>query len=90
MTNGADLVVRAAMKPISTLAQPLASVNMSTKQPEKADFERSDICAVPAGSVIGEALVATSVCDTFLEKFGGDSLAEIRQNYTHYVKTLSA
>ncbi len=90
MTNGADLVVRAVMKPISTLGQPLASVNMQTKQPERADFERSDICAVPAGSVIGEALVATTVCETFLEKFGGDSLAEIRQNHTHYLKTLSA
>ncbi len=88
MTNGADLVVRATMKPISTLGQPLASVNMQTRQPEKADFERSDICAVPAGSVIGEALVAYTVCDAFLEKFGGDSVAEIRQNHTHYLKTL--
>jgi len=88
MTNGADLVVRATMKPISTLGQPLASVNMQTKQPEKADFERSDICAVPAGSVIGEALVAYTVCDAFLEKFGGDSVHEIKQNHAAYLKTL--
>lgn len=88
MTNGADLVVRATMKPISTLGQPLSSVNMRTGLPEKADFERSDICAVPAGSVIGEALVAYTVCDAFLEKFGGDSMHEIQQNYENYLKTV--
>ena len=86
MTNGADLVVRLTMKPISTLARPLASVNMKTKKVEKADFERSDACAVPAGSVIGEALVAYTLADAFLEKFGGDSLAEIRRNYEGYLK----
>ena len=53
---------------------------------EKADFERSDICAVPAGSVIGEALVAYTVCSSFLEKFGGDSVFEIKQNYENYRK----
>lgn len=88
MTNGADLVVRATMKPISTLGQPLSSVNMQTHQAEKADFERSDICAVPAGSVIGEALVAYTVLSAFLEKFGGDSLVEIKRNYDAYLKTL--
>jgi chorismate synthase len=86
MTNGADLVARLTMKPISTLARPLASVNMKTKKVEKADFERSDTCAVPAGSVIGEALVAYTLADAFLEKFGGDSLAEIRRNYGGYLK----
>jgi len=86
MTNGADLVARLTMKPISTLARPLASVNMKTKKVEKADFERSDICAVPAGSVIGEALVAYTLADAFLEKFGGDSLAEIRRNFEGYLK----
>ena len=86
MTNGADIVVRVTMKPISTLAQPLASVNMQSHQPEKADFERSDICAVPAGSVIGENLAAFVVADAFLEKFGGDSLTEIRRNYEGYLK----
>lgn len=86
MTNGADLVIRLTMKPISTLATPLASVNMKTKRAEKADFERSDICAVPAGSVIGEALVAYVLADAFLEKFGGDSISEIRRNYEGYLK----
>lgn len=88
MSNGADIVVRATMKPISTLGQPLSSVNMKTKQAEKADFERSDICAVPAGSVIGEALVAYTIADAFLEKFGGDSIAEIKRNYEGYLKQI--
>ncbi len=78
------------MKPISTLAQPLESVNMVTKKSEKADYERSDICAVPAGSVIGESLVAYAVADAFLEKFGGDSMAEIRRNYESYLKQIRA
>ncbi|HOE68220.1 MAG TPA: chorismate synthase [Candidatus Omnitrophota bacterium] len=84
MTNGEDVVVRVTMKPIATLARPLASVNMRTKRTEKADFERSDFCAVPAGSVIGEALVAYVLADAFLEKFGGDSMREIRRNYDGY------
>lgn len=88
MSNGADILVRATMKPISTLGQPLSSVNMKTKQAEKADFERSDICAVPAGSVIGEALVAYTIANEFLEKFGGDSIAEIRRNYDGYIKQI--
>ena len=90
MTNGADVVVRLTMKPISTLAKPLASVNMKTKKIEKADYERSDACAVPAGSVIGEALVAYVLADAFLEKFGGDSIAEIRRNYEGYLKHIRA
>ena len=89
ISNGSDIVIRATMKPISTLGQPLASVNMETKKPEKADFERADICAVPAGSVIGEAIVAYVIADAFLEKFGGDSLEEIRRNYQGYLKQIS-
>lgn len=88
MTNGADIVLRATMKPISTLARPLASVNMQTHEAEKADFERSDVCAVPAGSVIGENLAAFVIADAFLEKFGGDSMAEIRRNYEGYLKQI--
>ena len=88
MTNGAEVIVRATMKPISTLGQPLSSVHMKTKEPEKADFERSDICAVPAGSVIGENLVAAVIADVFLEKFGGDSMHEIRRNYEGYLKQI--
>lgn len=90
VSNGADLVVRATMKPISTLGQPLASVNMKTKKAERADFERSDICAVPAGSVIGESLVAYVVADAFLEKFGGDSMTEIKRNYEGYLKQIKS
>ena len=90
MSNGADILIRATMKPISTLGQPLSSVNMKTKQAEKADFERSDICAVPAGSVIGEALVAYTMANEFLEKFGGDSMEEIRRNYEGYLKQIHA
>lgn len=88
VTDGTDLVVRVTMKPISTLRRPLASVNMKTKKPEKAEYERSDICVVPAGSVIGEAVVAYELADAFLEKFGGDSMKEIRRNYEGYQKQL--
>ena len=90
MSNGSDIVVRATMKPISTLGQPLASVNMKTRKPEKADFERSDICAVPAGSIIGTAIVSCVIADAFLEKFGGDSMREIRRNYDGYLKQIRA
>lgn len=90
MSSGGDLVIRATMKPISTLAQPLASVNMKTKEAEKADFERSDVCAVPAGSLIGEALVAFTIAEAFLEKFGGDSIHEIQRNYEGYLKQIHA
>ena len=88
MTNGADLVVRVTMKPISTLMRPLASVNMKTKKSEKAEYERSDIAVVPAGSVIGEAVVAYELADAFLEKFGGDSIREIRRNYEGYLEQI--
>ena len=89
MSNGEEIIVRATMKPISTLRRPLKSVNMQTKQEEKADFERSDICAVPAGGVIGESIVALEIADAFLEKFGGDSMRETSRNYKSYLKQLS-
>ena len=88
MSNGSEIRVRAIMKPISTLGKPLRSVNMKTKAPEKADFERSDICAVPAGSVVGESIVAFEIADAFLEKFGGDSVAEIKRNYKGYLRSI--
>lgn len=88
MSNGAEIMVRATMKPISTLRRELQSVNMKTKQAEKADFERSDVCAVPAGSVIGEAIVAFELADAMLEKFGGDALSEIKRNYEGYLKQI--
>ncbi|MBI4115554.1 MAG: chorismate synthase [Candidatus Omnitrophica bacterium] len=86
MTNGAELSVRVTMKPISTLRRPLASVNMKTKKSEQAEYERSDICVVPAGSVIGEAVVAYELADVFLEKFGGDSMGEVCRNYEGYLE----
>lgn len=79
VTNGQPLVVRVAMKPISTLMQPLDSVNIRTKEPTPAHIERSDVCALPAAGVIGEAMLALVLAEVFLEKFGGDSIAEIRQ-----------
>jgi len=89
MSNGSEIVVRATMKPISTLRRELQSVNMETKKEEKADFERSDVCAVPAGSVIGEAIVAYEIADAVVEKFGGDSMAEALRNYKGYLDQLS-
>lgn len=81
MTNGQPLVVRAAMKPISTLAKPLESVNLSTKQPEAAAYERSDVCAVSAASVIVENVVAFEVARALVEKFGNDSLEEMKARW---------
>lgn len=85
MSNGQPIVVRAAMKPIPTLYKPLRSVDMATKEAYEASIERSDVCAVPAASVVGEAVTAWVVALSFLEKFGGDSLEEIRGAYNHYL-----
>lgn len=84
MSNGEPIVVRAAMKPIATLMKPLQSVDLQTKEPFDAVRERSDVCAVPAAGVVGEAIVAFILAQAFLEKFGGDSIAEIRRNYESY------
>ncbi len=81
ITNSQPIVVRAAMKPISTLAQPLESVNLRTKQPESAAYERSDVCAVSAASVIVENVVAFEVARAMVDKFGGDSLAEMQARW---------
>ena len=88
MTNGMPIVVRGVMKPIPTLLKPLASVDIDTKQPFKAQVERTDSCAVPAASVVMEHVVAWEVANAFLEKFGGDSMEEIRANYEQYLKQL--
>ena len=77
VTNGMPLVVRAAMKPISTLRQPLKSVDISTGKEVDSRYERSDVCAVPAAAVIGEAMLALTLADALLEKFGGDSMEEL-------------
>ena len=77
MTNGQPLVVRAAMKPISTLRKPLESVNLRTKQAEEAAYERSDVCAVSACSVIVENVVAFEMAAAVVDRFGGDSVEEM-------------
>mgnify|MGYP002624086458 CR=1 FL=1 len=84
MSNGQPLVVRVAMKPLSTLRKPLESVDLKTKRRSDAHFERSDVTAVPAASVICEAVVAIVLAQAFREKFGGDSLAEVRRNVEGY------
>jgi chorismate synthase len=89
MSNGEDIVIRAAMKPIATLYSPLQSVNISTKESELATVERSDICRVPSASVIAEAAVAIEIGRSFLEKFGGDSLEETQRNYLGYINQLA-
>jgi chorismate synthase len=89
MSNGMPIIVRAAMKPIPTLKSPLASVDINTKKKFKAAYERSDTCAVPAASVIGEAVTAITIADSFLDKFGGDSMEEIKRNYEGYLKQIS-
>ena len=81
MTNGQPLIVRAAKKPISTLRQPLDSVNLTTRQPESAQYERSDVCALSAASVIIENVVAFEVARALVEKFGNDSFAEIQARF---------
>ena len=88
MTNGAPLVVRVAMKPISTLMSPLQSVDLRTKQAADASVERSDVCAAPAAAVVGESVVAFELANAFLEKFGGDSLREITRNYESYLEQI--
>ena len=88
ITNGEPLVVRCAMKPISTLMKPLKSVDLVSKQPVEATVERSDVCRVPSLAVIGEAVVAFEIARAFLEKFGGDSLEELHSNYHHYLERL--
>ena len=90
ITTGEPVVVKVAMKPISTLMSPLATVDLSTGEPAKAVSERSDVTAVPAMGVIAEAVVALVLAEAMLEKFGGDSLAEMRRNYTGYVAALGS
>jgi chorismate synthase len=84
MSTGAPLVARVAFKPLSTLMKPLQSVDIRTKADATAAIERSDVCAVPAAAVITEAVMATVIAQAFVEKFGGDSFAEIRRNYEGY------
>jgi chorismate synthase len=86
MTNGQPLVIRAAKKPISTLRKPLESINLDSKQTEVAEYERSDVCAVSAASVIVENVVAFTVAQAMVDKFGGDSLAEMQARYKLFLE----
>lgn len=88
ITNGQDVIVRGYLKPISTLRTPLGTVDMVTKQPISAAYERSDVCVVPAGGIAGEAMVSLVLAQAMVEKFGGDSLGEMRRNFEGYERQL--
>jgi len=88
ISNGEDIILRAATKPIATLAAPLGSVNMRTKRKARAQVERSDVCVVPSAGVIAESVMAIEIARAFRKKFGGDSLAEMKRNYEGYVRQL--
>jgi chorismate synthase len=87
-TNGEPVDLRAAIKPISTMKTPMRSVDLVTKEEVKAHYERSDVCVVPAAGVIGEAMVALTLADALLEKFGGDSVGEVQRNLAGYLDAL--
>ena len=88
VTNGEPIDLRVAIKPISTMKKPMRSIDLKTKEKVEAHYERSDVCVVPAAGVIGEAMVALTLAAAFLEKFGGDSMAEVERNYRGYMETL--
>ena len=88
MSNGEILRVRAAMKPISTVPRALDTIDVKTGEPAKAINQRSDVCAVPAAGIVAEAMVALVIADAVLEKFGGDSVQEVKRNYENYLATL--
>lgn len=88
ISNGEDIIIRACMKPISTLLEPLASVNIITKKPQPAAIQRSDVCVVGSAGVIAESATAFVLTDAFLEKFGCDSLGDIKANYKNYLKKI--
>jgi chorismate synthase len=85
MTNGQPIVVRGAMKPISTLGKPLASIDLRTRQSSEAGWERSDISAISAAGVVMENVIAFEIARAMIEKFAGDSLTEMRTNYDNYL-----
>jgi chorismate synthase len=87
-TNGEPIDLRCAIKPISTMKKPMQSVDLQTKEKVAAHYERSDVCVVPAAGVIGEAMVALTLADAFLEKFGGDSIGEIERNLRSYLELI--
>jgi chorismate synthase len=85
VANGQPILLRAVMKPISTLGKPLRTVDILTKEPTKAFKERADVCAVPSAAVVGEAMVAIELARSVLDKFGGDSLGELKRNFDGYI-----
>jgi chorismate synthase len=89
ISNGEDIIVRAAVKPIPTMASPLPSIDLRSGERAKAHYERSDICVVPAAGVIGEAMLAIVLADACLDKFGGDNLKETQANYHNYLRNIS-
>lgn len=86
ITNGEPIIVRIAMKPIATLGKPLSSIDIKTKKKVEAQVERHDVCAIHAASVVGEAVLALEVAKAMTEKFGGDSLGEMKRNFDGYMK----
>ena len=88
MSNGEVLRVKIAMKPISTVPKALDTIDVSTGLPAKAINQRSDVCAVPAAGIVGEAMAALVLADVVLEKFGGDSVMETRRNFQSYISSL--
>jgi chorismate synthase len=88
VTNGEPIDLRVAIKPISTMKKPMPSVDLKSKEKVEAHYERSDVCVVPAAGVIGEAVVALTLAEAFLEKFGGDSIAEIENNLRSYLQSI--
>ncbi|MGR3310606.1 MAG: chorismate synthase [Candidatus Brocadiales bacterium] len=90
ISNGQPIILRAAMKPIPTLKKPLKSVDIITKEPQAAAAERSDVCAVPAASVVGEAVIAFEIAKAFMEKFGGDHIFETGRNYEGYLNQIKS
>ena len=88
MSNGEDIVVRVAIKPISTLAKPLPSVDLATGEKIQAHYERSDVCQAPPGGIVGEAMMAIVLADAVMEKFGGDHIEETVRNMKSYLETV--
>ncbi len=88
ITNGEEVIVRVYVKPIPTLRKPLSSIDLISKKETKANYQRSDVCAVPAASVIGEAVVNWELAAAFIEKFAGDSICEVESNYQYYLERL--
>jgi chorismate synthase len=88
ISNGEPILASAYMKPISTIRKQMRSIDLKTKEPANSHYQRSDVCAVPAASIIGEAMMALVLADAFLDKFGGDSIQETSQNFNHYLTLL--